>query len=61
MHVQGFGSRVVAFDIKENPELKKLGVEYGELDWVLKQSGAHGMTQPLRRFFAKELRLRGNV
>ena len=43
----GFGCRVLAHDLNENPELKALGVEYAELDTIFRQSDIISLHCPL--------------
>jgi len=43
----GFGCKVIAYDIKESPELKAKGVEYKPLDAILKQSDIISLHCPL--------------
>lgn len=43
----GFGCRVLAFDIKEYAEAKKIGVEYVDLDRIYKESDIISLNCPL--------------
>lgn len=45
--IKGFGSSIVAFDIKENPELIKLGVNYVSLDDLFAKSDIISLHCPL--------------
>lgn len=45
--IKGFGSKIIAFDVIENPELIKLGVEYLPLDELFAQADVISLHCPL--------------
>ncbi len=47
--LQGFGCKIIAFDIAENAELKKAGVEYRSLDDLFRQADVISLHCPLNQ------------
>ncbi len=45
--LQGFGCTLLAYDVKENPELAKLGARYVQLDELLRESDIVSLHLPL--------------
>lgn len=53
-HLQGFGCRVLAFDVSENEELKAQGVTYCSLEQLLSEVGRWGAVRPIVLLMARQ-------